>query len=131
MKFRFCALVIGCWFTTPSHAMGYSTTYVSCINAARSSTSSIAECMHDEFNIQNKRVKYYFKIILDQYASSEKKAQKKIQKQWFISRDTSCGKKNKSQSEGHFLRYYSCALKSTVQQANSLERQTYRYRSVD
>lgn len=131
MKLRYFALIMIYWLAQPSFAMGYSSTYLSCIGAAGSNTASAAMCMRDEFNVQNKRVKNFFNIILKQAKSSEKKAQKENQKQWFIARDRSCGKQHQSQSDDHAIRYYSCALKASVQQANSLERQTYYYQSTN
>ncbi|OTG65067.1 lysozyme inhibitor LprI family protein [Acinetobacter silvestris] len=127
MNYKLWGAIFAIFLPTQIFAMGYSSEYVSCMNSAGSNNTTA--CMQDELKQQDKRVKSYFNVLLMQYDNSdERKAQKDLQKQWFDTRDQRCAEKNKSESLGHKSRYYNCALKMTVQQANSLEQKTYRYR---
>ncbi|OTG82849.1 lysozyme inhibitor LprI family protein [Acinetobacter sp. ANC 4648] len=129
MNYKLWGAALGIFMPTSIFAMGYSSEYASCMNSGGSSQSYIAACMQDELKQQDQRVKSYFNVLLTQYdAANERKAQKELQKQWFDLRDERCAEKNKSESIGHKSRYYNCALKMTVQQANILEQKTYRYR---
>lgn len=128
MKYAFWGLALACILPTQVFAMGYSSEYISCMNSVGSIQSDTVACMQDELKYQDKRIKSSFNLLLARYESDERKAKKKQQKQWFDLRDQRCDEKNKSQSIAHKSRYYNCALKTTVQQANILEQKTYRYR---
>ncbi|WP_262556459.1 lysozyme inhibitor LprI family protein [Acinetobacter bereziniae] len=56
----------------------------------------------------------------------KRKRKKKYQKQWLKQRSQQCGKAQKSVSDDYKMKYYNCALKQTVNRANSLEKLTYR-----
>ncbi|MBJ9951481.1 MULTISPECIES: lysozyme inhibitor LprI family protein [unclassified Acinetobacter] len=119
---------LGLILILPMHAqaMGYSAEYVKCMNSAGTGSTSLANCMQSEFSKQDDRLKSLFKQTLALYSDKEKKAQKKYQKQWLKQRSQQCDKDQKSVSDDYKMKYYNCALKQTVNRANSLEKLTYR-----
>jgi uncharacterized protein YecT (DUF1311 family) len=119
---------LGFVLVLPMHvqAIGYSAEYVNCMNSSASSSANVANCMKGELSIQDDRLKSIFKQTLDLYTDKEKKLQKKYQKQWLKQRSQQCDKAHKSVSDDYKMKYYNCALKQTVNRANSLEKLTYR-----
>jgi len=109
-----------------THAMGYSSTYLSCVNSANIGSTTIGSCMKKELNYQEDRLKKVFKATLDLYSDKDQKTQKKFQKHWLKQRDQLCDSSNKSVSEVYKTKYYNCALKQTLNRANTLEKLSYR-----
>lgn len=126
MYLKYWALGLVLALPIQAQAMGYSTDYISCMNAAGTHSASLANCMQSEFSKQDDRLKSLFKQTLDLYSDKEKKAQKKYQKQWLKQSSQQCDKAQKSVSDDYKMKYYNCALKQTVNRANSLEKLTYR-----
>lgn len=126
MYLKYWALGLVLALPIQAQAMGYSTEYISCMNSAGTNSASLASCMQTEFNQQDDRLKSLFKQTLALYSSKEKKMQKKYQKQWLKQRSQQCDKAQKSVSDDYKMKYYNCALKQTVNRANSLEKLTYR-----
>lgn len=126
MYLKYWGISIALLLPMQAKAIGYSNNYISCMNSAGNSASSITACMKDEFNKQDDRMKSLFKQTLDMYTSKEKKLQKKYQKTWLKMRKDQCGSNQKSISDEYAMKYYNCALKQTVVRANMLEKLTYR-----
>lgn len=126
MYLKFCGLGLILALPIQTQAIGYSSEYLTCMNSAGTNSASLASCMQTEFNQQDDRLKSLFKQTLALYSSKEKKMQKKYQKQWLKQRAQQCDKAQKSVSVDYKMKYYNCALKQTVNRANSLEKLTYR-----
>lgn len=126
MQMKYWGIALALLLPIQAKAIGYSSDYISCMNSAGNSTSSITRCIKSEFNDQDDRMKSLFKKTLDLYTSKEKKLQKKYQKTWLKMRSEQCGKSQKSASDTYAMKYYNCALKQTVTRANMLEKLTYR-----
>lgn len=123
MSLKYLGLTVALLLPMPIYAMGYSADYLSCVS---SGSASFANCAKDEFKYQDDRVETLFKKTLVLYSGKEKKAQKKYQKQWVKQRDQRCDEANKSVSEVYKSKYYTCALKETVNRGNMLERLAFR-----
>ena len=126
MQKKYWGICVALLLPIQAKAIGYSDTYLTCMNSAGSNTTSISSCMKDEFNVQDDRMKSLFKKTLDLYTDKEKKEQKKYQKTWLKMRSDQCDKSQKSVSSDYAMKYYNCALKQTLTRANMLEKLTYR-----
>ena len=123
MQLKYWGISVALLLPMHAKAVGYSPEYLSCVNSGSNAFSS---CAKDEFKYQDDRLEALFKKTLVVYSDKDKKIQNKYQKQWLKQRDKRCGEDNKSVSDAYKSKYYLCALKDTVNRANTLEKLSFR-----
>ncbi len=95
MYLKYWALGLVLALPIQAQAMGYSTDYISCMNAAGTHSASLANCMHSEFSKQDDRLKSLLNRPLICIRIKKRKRKKKYQKQWLKQRSQQCDKAQK------------------------------------
>ena len=120
MKLSYTLISTGILLFSTYTFADFSDEYITCVKSAGNRTEQMKECQLDEFKIQNKLAKKYYKKLLSAVESPQQEFLKNDQQKWLTQRNRMCKMKDEKIKNLSAI-HMSCAVHITASRAEALE----------